>query len=252
MVKENKLGTAPMFRLILSMSLPAMFSMLIQALYNIVDSVFVSNYSNSFMTGGESLLAVNIAFPLQMILVAVAVGAGVGVNSLIARRLGAKMQGEADSAATHGFVMSIIHWVLFVVIGIVVAQPFVSLYTNDATVSECSVAYIRIALICSLGMNIACMLEKVLQSTGNMIMPMLSQLIGAVINIALDPVFIYVFDLGVVGAAIATVIAQHISALLCLFFLFGKKQLVKIRLKSFKLNGTILKNIYIAIISMGL
>ncbi|MGN0462371.1 MAG: MATE family efflux transporter [Ruminococcus sp.] len=245
MVKENKLGTAPMFRLILSMSLPAMFSMLIQALYNIVDSVFVSNYSNSVMTGGESLLAVNIAFPLQMILVAVAVGAGVGVNSLIARRLGAKMQSEADSAATHGFVMSIIHWVLFVVIGIVVAQPFVSLYTNDATVSECSVAYIRIALICSLGMNIACMLEKVLQSTGNMIMPMLSQLIGAVINIALDPVFIYVFDLGVAGAAIATVIAQHISALLCVFFLFGKKQLVKIRLKSFKLNGTTLKNIYV-------
>lgn len=245
MVKENKLGTAPMFKLILSMSLPAMFSMLIQALYNIVDSVFVSNYSNSVMTGGESLLAVNIAFPLQMILVAVAVGAGVGVNSLIARRLGAKMQSEADSAATHGFVMSIIHWVLFVVIGIVVAQPFVSLYTNDTTVSECSVAYIRIALICSLGMNVACMLEKVLQSTGNMIMPMLSQLIGAVINIALDPVFIYVFDLGVAGAAIATVISQHISALLCVFFLFGKKQLVKIRLKNFKLNGTTLKNIYV-------
>lgn len=245
MVKENKLGTAPMFRLILSMSLPAMFSMLIQALYNIVDSVFVSNYSNSVMTGGESLLAVNIAFPLQMILVAVAVGAGVGVNSLIARRLGAKMQSEADSAATHGFVMSIIHWVLFVVIGIVVAQPFVSLYTNDATVAECSVAYIRIALICSLGMNVACMLEKVLQSTGNMIMPMLSQLIGAVINIALDPVFIYVFDLGVAGAAIATVIAQHISALLCIFFLFGKKQLVKISLKNFKFSGTTLKNIYV-------
>lgn len=245
MVKENKLGTAPMFKLILSMSLPAMFSMLIQALYNIVDSVFVSNYSNSVMTGGESLLAVNIAFPLQMILVAVAVGAGVGVNSLIARRLGAKMQSEADSAATHGFIMSIIHWALFVVIGIVVGQPFVSLYTNDATVAECSVAYIRIALICSLGMNVACMLEKVLQSTGNMIMPMLSQLIGAVINIALDPVFIYVFDLGVAGAAIATVISQHISALLCIFFLFGKKQLVKISLKNFKFSGTTLKNIYV-------
>ncbi|MGN1127161.1 MAG: MATE family efflux transporter, partial [Ruminococcus sp.] len=96
-VRENKLGSAPMFRLILSMSLPAMFSMLIQALYNIVDSVFVSNYSNDVITGGESLLAVNIAFPLQMILVAVAVGTGVGVNSLIARRLGAKMQSEADS-----------------------------------------------------------------------------------------------------------------------------------------------------------
>ena len=243
--RENKLGTAPMFKLILSMSLPAMFSMLIQALYNIVDSVFVSNYSNDSMTGGESLLAVNIAFPLQMILVAVAVGAGVGVNSLIARRLGAKMQGEADSAATHGFIMSIIHWMIFVVVGLFVALPFVSLYTSDTQVFSSSVAYIRIALICSLGMNVACMLEKVLQSTGNMIMPMLSQLIGAVINIALDPVFIYVFDLGVVGAAIATVIAQHISAFLCLFFLFGKKQLVKIRLKDFKFSGTTLKNIYV-------
>lgn len=243
--RENKLGTAPMFKLILSMSLPAMFSMLIQALYNIVDSVFVSNYSNDAMTGGESLLAVNIAFPLQMILVAVAVGAGVGVNSLIARRLGAKMQGEADSAATHGFIMSIIHWMIFVVVGLFVALPFVSLYTSDTQVFSSSVDYIRIALICSLGMNVACMLEKVLQSTGNMIMPMLSQLIGAVINIALDPVFIYVFDLGVVGAAIATVIAQHISAFLCLFFLFGKKQLVKIRLKDFKFSGTTLKNIYV-------
>ena len=245
MVKENKLGTAPMFKLILSMSLPAMFSMLIQALYNIVDSVFVSNYSNDVITGGESLLAVNIAFPLQMILVAVAVGTGVGVNSLIARRLGAKMQSEADSAATHGFFISIIDWLFFVVIGLFVTKPFISLYTSDPLVMESSMAYIRIVLIASLGINIAGVLEKVLQSTGNMIMPMISQLTGAVLNIILDPIFIYVFDLGVTGAAIATVIGQHISALLCIFFLFGKKQLVKIQVKNFRFNASTLKNIYV-------
>ena len=213
--KQNKMGTAPMFRLILGMSLPAMFSMLIQALYNIVDSMFVSNYSNSILTGNDSLLSVNIAYPLQMILISVAVGSGVGVNSLIARRLGARHQEQADSAATHGFFLTFIDWFIFVLIGIFLAKPFISLYTNDQAIMDASVAYIRIVLIGSLGANITCMLEKVLQSTGNMIMPMLSQLTGAVINIILDPIFIYTFDLGVAGAAIATIIAQHISAVLC-------------------------------------
>lgn len=110
---------------------------------------------------------------------------------------------------------------------------------------DASVAYIRIVLIGSLGSNITCMLEKVLQSTGNMIMPMLSQLTGAVINIILDPIFIYTFDLGVAGAAIATIIAQHISAVLCLFFLFGKKQLVKIHVKGFRFRAETVKNIYV-------
>ena len=188
--KQNKMGTAPMFRLILGMSLPAMFSMLIQALYNIVDSMFVSNYSNSILTGNDSLLSVNIAYPLQMILISVAVGSGVGVNSLIARRLGARHQEQADSAATHGFFLTFIDWFIFVLIGIFLAKPFISLYTNDQAIMDASVAYIRIVLIGSLGSNITCMLEKVLQSTGNMIMPMLSQLTGAVINIILDPIFI--------------------------------------------------------------
>ena len=243
--KQNKMGTAPMFRLILGMSLPAMFSMLIQALYNIVDSMFVSNYSNSILTGNDSLLSVNIAYPLQMILISVAVGSGVGVNSLIARRLGARHQEQADSAATHGFFLTFIDWFIFVLIGIFLAKPFISLYTNDQAIMDASVAYIRIVLIGSLGSNITCMLEKVLQSTGNMIMPMLSQLTGAVINIILDPIFIYTFDLGVAGAAIATIIAQHISAVLCLFFLFGKKQLVKIHVKGFRFRAETVKNIYV-------
>lgn len=244
-IRENKMGTAPILKLIVSMSLPAMFSMLIQALYNIVDSVFVSNYSNEIITGNESLLAVNIAYPLQLILIAVAVGTGVGVNSLIARRLGAKQQDQADSAATHGFVMSIVGWLVFVLIGIFLAEPFISLYTNDPNVYKASIYYIRIVLICSLGAHITCMLEKVLQSTGNMIMPMIIQLTGAIVNIVLDPVFIYVLDMGVAGAAIATVIAQHISAILAIFFVFGKKQLVTIKLRGFRFNGTVLKNIYV-------
>ncbi len=243
--RENKMGTAPMFRLILGMSLPAMFSMLIQALYNIVDSVFVSNYSSGNVTGADSLLSVNIAYPLQMILMSVAIGSGVGINSLIARRLGAKLQREADSAATHGFFIAIANWVLFVFIGLFVVRPFVSLYTNEEQIFSNSVSYLSVVLIGSLGVSLTCVMEKMLQATGNMIMPMLSQLCGAVTNIILDPIFIYSMDLGVTGAAIATIIAQHISALLCLFFFFVKKQLVKIDIKNFKLSGTTLKNIYV-------
>lgn len=247
-VRENKMGTAPMFGLILGMSLPAMFSMLIQALYNIVDSIFVSNYSNEFVTGNDSLLSVNIAYPMQMVLMSVAVGSGVGVGSLIARRLGAKLQRDADSTTTHGFFISIVDWIIFVVIGLLLVKPFVGLYTSEEHIVSNSVSYLSIVLIGSLGVNMACMMEKMLQATGNMIMPMLSQLIGAVINIALDPVFIYSFDLGVTGAAIATIIAQHISALLCLFFFFFKKQQVKIDIKNFKFSGITLKNIYVVAI----
>ncbi len=245
-VRENKMGTAPMFKLILSMSLPAMFSMLIQALYNIVDSIFVSNYNLSeSISGSESLLAVNYAYPLQMILIAVAVGSGVGVNSLIARRLGAKQQDEANSAASHGFVISIIDWLVFVVIGLIVTKPFISLYTDNAAVFDASTSYIRIVLMCSLGCNISCMLEKVFQSTGNMIVPMFAQLSGAVINIVLDPIFIYTLNMGVTGAAIATVIAQHCSALFCIFMLFSKKNLISVNLKKFRFKGSTLKNIYV-------
>ncbi len=245
MEKKNKMASEKMSKLILSMSLPAMFSMLIMALYNVVDSIFVSNYSNSVVSGNESLLSVNIAYPMQMILIAVAVGTGVGVNSLIARRLGARNQEDADSAATHGFFLAFINWAVFVVIGILVTNAFVSLYTDHKQVYNNSTAYIYIVLIFSLGANISCVLEKTMQSTGNMMIPMVSQLTGAVVNIILDPIFIYVFDLGVVGAAIATVIGQHISALLCLYFMFFKKQLVKIDLKGFKFKKDIIKNIYV-------
>jgi putative MATE family efflux protein len=245
-IRENKMGTAPMFKLILSMSLPAMFSMLIQALYNVVDSIFVSHYSNDIINGSDSLLSVTIAYPLQMILISVAVGTGVGVNSLIARRLGAKQQKEADSAASHGFFLGIANWVFFVLLGIFVAKTFVSIYSDSGSVVfENSVAYIRIVLVCSLGCTMTCVLEKTLQATGNMMVPMLSQLTGAVVNIILDPIFIYVFDMGVVGAAIATVIAQHCGALLCMFFIFFKKQLITVKLKGFRFNSSTLKNIYV-------
>lgn len=245
MTRENKMANQPMFKLILSMSLPAMFSMLIQALYNVVDSVFVSNYESATITGNESLLSVNIAFPLQLILIAVSVGTGIGVNSLIARRLGAKNQQDADSAATHGLFLGVINWIVFVFIGIFATRPFISLYTDNTEVFNGSTMYLSIVLIGSLGATMTCVLEKTLQSTGNMMIPMCSQLTGAVINIILDPIFIYVLDMGVTGAAIATIIGQYCSALVCLFNIFFKKQLVKIKIRGFRFNGNILKNIYV-------
>ncbi len=239
----NKMGTKAMFPLLMSMSLPAMFSMLIQALYNIVDSIFVSQI------GASALNAVSLAYPLQMIMISFAVGTAVGVNSLIARRLGAKRFDEASDAATHGMVIAVATWLLFVLIGAFFARPFITLFSDNETIVTYGTQYLNVVLIASLGCMVSVMGEKTLQATGNMIIPMLTQLIGAVINIALDPLFIHGYwifpRLEVLGAAIATVIAQFCSMIFIITILIVKKHDIKISFKNFKLKATVLKNIYI-------
>lgn len=239
----NKMGTKAMFPLVMSMSLPAMFSMLIQALYNIVDSIFVSQL------GSNALNAVSLAYPLQMVMISFAIGTAVGVNSLIARRLGAKRFDEANSAATHGVVIAIFTWLVFVVIGIFFAGPFISLFTDNQTILTYGTQYLNIVLTASLGCMISIMGEKTLQSTGNMIIPMLTQLLGAVINIALDPFFIHGYwifpRLEVVGAALATVIAQFCSMLFIVIILITKKHEIKISFKKFRVKLSVLKQIYV-------
>lgn len=240
--KENVMGTKPIFPLLMSMSLPAMFSMLIQALYNIIDSIFVSQ-----IEGG--LTAVSLAYPLQMIMISVAVGTGVGVNSLIARRLGAKRFSEASDAATHGIVIAVLSWLLFLVIGLFLSKPFMTLFTSDGQIISYGTDYLNVVLAASLGCMISCMGEKTLQATGNMIVPMLTQLLGAVVNIILDPLFIHGYwifpRLGVKGAAVATVIAQFCSMFFILIILFVKKHEIKISFRKFRLKASILKNIYV-------
>ncbi len=239
---QNKMGVKPMLPLLFSMSLPAMASMLIQALYNVVDSIFVARFHP------DALQAVSLAYPLQMVLISFGVGTAVGVNSLIARRLGAKNYDEANSAASTGLVLAVINWAVFLVIGLTLSRPFISLFTKDASVIQYGTQYLTVVLCFSFGMQLSVMGEKILQSTGNMIFPMLTQMLGAVVNIIFDPLLIFGIGffprLGVLGAAIATVFGQFCSMAFVLIILFVKKHDVKIRLKGFRMNKLTLKNIY--------
>ena len=241
-IAQNKMGTKPMLPLLLGMSLPAMFSMMIQALYNVVDSIFVAQYHP------EALQAVSLAFPLQLIMISFAIGTAVGVNSLIARRLGAKNFAEANTAATTGLILAVFNWLLFVVIGLTVSRPFIALFTPNQNVIDYGASYLTVVLCVSTGIMISSMCEKILQATGNMIIPMITQLIGAVINIIFDPLLIFGVGffprLGVLGAAIATVFGQLCAMAFILIILFTKKHDVKVTFKGFRLQKTVLKNIY--------
>lgn len=237
-LKENKMGSTPIFKLIMSMSLPAMFSMIVQALYNIVDSIFVSQYSM------DGLTAVSLAYPLQMLIISVGVGTGVGINSLVSRKLGEKKQDDANSAATHGILLAIANWIIFLILGLTIVKPFINAFTDNSDVAQMGIDYLSVVMIYSFGMFIEVVIEKTLQATGNMIFPMLFMLTGAVINIILDPVFIFTLNMGVKGAAIATVIGQIASMVFALLVLFFKKHAVHITFKNFKLSLTTIKNIY--------
>lgn len=237
-LRENKMGSTPIFKLIMSMSLPAMFSMIVQALYNIVDSIFVSQYSM------DGLTAVSLAYPLQMLIISVGVGTGVGINSLVSRKLGEKKQNDVNSAATHGIILAVANWIIFLILGLTIVKPFINSFTDNSEVAQMGIDYLSIVMIYSFGMFIEVVIEKTLQATGNMIFPMLFMLSGAIINIILDPVFIFTLDMGVKGAAIATVIGQIASMVFALFVLFFKKHAVHITFKNFKLSLTTIKNIY--------
>lgn len=227
-LKQNKMGTAPLFRLIMSMALPAMFSMLVQALYNIVDSVFIS------MKGEEALGAVNLAFPMQFLMTSVAVGTGIGINSLVSRRLGEGKKHEADKTATYSLMLGIFSWLIFLILGIFAVRPLISIFTSDPITYQYSVEYLSIVFIFSIGVFVEVNIEKTLQGTGNTIFPMAFQLVGAITNIILDPIFIFTLDLGVKGAAIATVIGQILSMIFALLVLFIRKNGIKIDFRFFK------------------
>ena len=231
---NNRMGSAKMLPLILTMALPAMFSMLIQALYNIVDSYFVAQVSQNALT------AVSLAFPIQNLLVAFGVGTGVGVSSLISRRLGERDQEAADNAATHGIILSAITYVVFAVFGAIVARPFTALYTQDAEVLSMGMTYITIVTVASFGFFFAAVIEKMLQATGNMVMPMIIQLVGAVANIIFDPILIFNFNMGVAGAAYATVGGQILSMIV-----FFGNHAIALEFKGFRFHGKTMKDIYV-------
>lgn len=242
MTKENKMGTQPMLRLIVSMSLPAMFSMLVQSLYNIVDSMFVARL------GEEALTAVSLAFPVQTLLIAVAVGTGVGINSLVARRLGEGRREEADHAATHGVLLALASWLVFAILGLCATRAFFQAFSDNPQVVDMGCQYLYVVTIASLGVFMEINLEKTLQATGNMIYPMVFQLIGAVANIILDPILIFGLlgmpRMGVLGAAVATVIGQLLAMAYSLYITLRKEHEVKISFQHFRLRGRTIRDIY--------
>ena len=241
-MQENKMGTMPVGRLILSMSWPAILSMLVQAMYNVVDSFFVS------MLGEDALAAITYIFPIQMLIIAVAIGTGVGVNSLIARRLGARRYEEANMAASHGYRLAFFSWAVFCIFGIFASGPLMRVMSDTPYIVEEGTKYLSIVLIGSLFIFVQLISEKILQATGNMIFPMICTMTGAVTNIILDPLLIFGMgpfpEMGVTGAAVATVFGQCLSMCLGQYLLFGKKHPVKVKLRGWKWQWNICREIY--------
>ena len=231
MQTENKMGTMPVGKLIFSMSVPMMISMIVQALYNIVDSVFVS------MISEDALAAVSLAFPLQSLMIAFSTGIGVGINSQLSRALGEKKPQRANRIAASGVILELFFTLLFVLTGLFLAVPFFRAQTADASIFSQGVLYTRIVCCGSLGIFMEITFERFLQSTGRTTLSMISQLLGAIFNIIMDPVLIFGLfglpKLGIAGAALATVLGQCLSALIAICLNQRKNPEVSLKLSSF-------------------
>lgn len=218
-MEENKMGVLPVKKLIVSMAVPMMISMLVQALYNIVDSIFVAKVAEEALTG------VTLAFPLQMFMISVGSGMGVGMNAILSRALGEKRFDRANKAASTGIFLSVLSYFAFLIIGIFVSRPFISSQTNKAIISDYGTTYITICTTLSLGLYFQMIFERLLQSTGKTIFSMVSQLTGAIFNLIFDPILIFGLfgapKLGVAGAAYATVIGQTVAG--CVGFVLNIK-----------------------------
>lgn len=242
MATENKMGVMPLNRLLVSMSVPMMISMLVQALYNIVDSMFVAQLSENALT------AVSLAFPAQNLMIAVATGTGVGVNAALSRNLGEKNFERANKIADHALFLAALSYVVFALFGLCFARQFFRLQTDIEEIVDLGTTYLRVCTIASFGlfMEIAC--ERLLQSTGKTIYSMYTQGLGAIINIVLDPILIFGYfgapALGIAGAAGATVIGQIIAFCLGFFFNKTRNHEITISLRDFKPNSEIISHIY--------
>ena len=239
---ENKMGVMPVGKLLFSMSVPMMISMLVQALYNIVDSIFVAQISEN------ALSAVSLAFPLQTLMIAVAGGTGVGINALISRSLGAKDQNTADRVANVGILLSLCSYAAFAVLGALLTGPFFRFQTDVTEIVNHGTAYGRICLCASLGIFCQFVMERLLQSTGRTKLSMISQLTGAILNLILDPILIFgLFGLPrleVAGAALATVIGQWVAAGLGLFLNLRYNPELHLSPKRMRFHGPTIKAIY--------
>ncbi len=244
MMPENKMGVKPVNSLLIGMSLPMMVSMLVQALYNIVDSVFVSQVSEHAVT------AVSLAFPLQMLIIAVAGGTSVGVNAVLSKALGERKQDRVNKAATNGIFIMALSYILFLIIGIFVVKPFFSVQKmENPQIMEYGVTYLSICCIFSFGIFTQFIFERLLQSTGKTFYAMITQGIGAIINLILDPILIFGLfgfpKMGIAGAAFATVIGQVVAGIAAFLLNQRFNPEVKVSFRKFKPDGKIIGKIYV-------
>lgn len=239
---ENKMGTMPVNKLLVSMSLPMIASMLVQALYNVVDSVFVAQISENALT------AVSLAFPIQSLMIAVSSGTCVGINALLSRSLGEKRQKEANLSAVNGVFLAFVSYLVFALMGILGSHLFFASQTENREIVEFGTQYLTICLIFSFGIFMEMTFERIMQSTGRTIYSMVTQGTGAIINIILDPIMIFGLfgfpKLGIRGAAIATVTGQIIAMILAVWFNHKKNRDVQLSFKAFKPDGRIIAKIY--------
>ena len=239
---ENKMGVMPVDRLLLSMSLPMMISMLVQALYNIVDSIFVSRVNE------YALRAVSLAFPIQSLMIAVGVGTAVGINSFLSRTLGEGELEKANRIAVNGVFIEFVGFLVFALIGIFVSRPFFASQTSIQEVQDYGTVYLTICCTASVGIFMQMAFERLLQSTGKTIYAMITQGAGAVTNLILDPILIFGLlgfpAMGVAGAAAATVIGQIVAAALAIVFNLKYNKELRISFRGFKPDMGLIGNIY--------
>ena len=238
MENENKLGAMPITKLIWNMSLPIIASMLVQALYNIVDSWFVSRVSE------QALTAVSLAFPAQNLMIGLATGTAVGVNALMGRALGARLRERADRVANNGVFLAVVGFVISALLGLTCSDLFFRSQTQVESIIQMGNDYLRIVTIGSLGMFCQIMYERLLQGTGRSLLSMYTQGLGAIINIILDPIFIFGLKMGVAGAAVATIIGQFCGFALAVWFNHRKNTDITLSLRGFRPDFRLIGEIY--------
>ena len=239
---ENKMGVMPVGKLLFQMALPMMISMLVQALYNIVDSVFVGYISENALT------AVSLAFPIQNLMIAVATGTGVGINALLSMRLGQKNMKAVNETAMNGLFLSVCSYVIFMILGFTIPEVYFKSQTSDLEIIDYGVKYLRVCLIASFGLFSGITFERLLQATGQTVNSMLAQLAGAITNIILDPIMIFGLlglpSLGITGAAVATVVGQFVTMFVSGWLNLKKNKEITFKFRGFKPKISVIAEIY--------
>ena len=240
-IKENKMGVMPVTKLLLNMSLPIMLSMLVMACYNIVDSIFVAQINENALT------AISLAFPVQTLMIAVSIGTAIGVNALLAMKLGQKDSDAVNKIAINGLFLSVCSFIAFFILGFLFTKPYFKTQTGDEQIIQFGSEYLKIITMASFALFVSTMSDRLLQATGRTFYTMITQLVGAITNIILDPLMIFGIGpfpkMGMAGAAWATVIGQILSALVSLYFNLKKNPDIHFKLKGFKPDSLILQSI---------